>query len=221
MTLKSRSTVGICHQIPILIQGLARTLEGMRGVRSLPVDWQVLIAGASARPPAVDCLLIDAALVDGDAGRIAKLLDRHLPGCKRIVLVADPARRRVQELMKLRPQAILDEGSTPDDVVSAVGAVLGGETWISPRVAKCLMYAADRATPPPRAKGGGNLTERESQIFKLIAFKRSTNKAIAVELGISHLTVKNHVQNVLKRFAIIGGRHAAADAIRERGLIAG
>jgi DNA-binding NarL/FixJ family response regulator len=61
--------------------------------------------------------------------------------------------------------------------------------------------------------GGDTLTERETDVLRLIARGRA-NKEIAAELGIGEKTVKTHVSNVLATIGVQSRTRAALHAAR-------
>lgn len=101
-------------------------------------------------------------------------------------------------------------------LLELIKRVTAGETLFSPRVAAVLLRRiADLAAarqPDPRLS---NLTDRESQILRLVGLGR-TNRAIAEELSIEVFTVKNHVHSVLTK---LGVRRRGEAAAAIRGLV--
>jgi len=63
-------------------------------------------------------------------------------------------------------------------------------------------------------RGIDQLTSRERDVLELIARGRS-NKRIALELGISEKTVKNHVGHVLAKLGVTDRTQAAVLAVQE------
>lgn len=63
----------------------------------------------------------------------------------------------------------------------------------------------------PMARGAGGLTDRETQVLKLVATGR-TNRAIASELVISEKTVATHVSSVLTKLGLASRSAATAYA---------
>lgn len=61
------------------------------------------------------------------------------------------------------------------------------------------------------------LTAREREVLKLVA-AGSSDKEIALELGIATATAKNHVKKILEKFGV-RNRIQAANLARERGLV--
>ena len=83
-----------------------------------------------------------------------------------------------------------------------------------------LISHVQQDDPPGKAADSplNQLTERELDVLKLIA-RGMSNQEIAVDLSISHATVKTHVSNLLGKLHLADRTQAAIFAIRE-GLVA-
>jgi DNA-binding NarL/FixJ family response regulator len=107
----------------------------------------------------------------------------------------------------------------PDDIVEAVRVVHGGHGLLSPAVTRRVIAAygagADRSGPPP--PGFDDLTDREREVFELIARGRS-NGEIASDLVVSEATVKTHVGRILLKLGL-RDRVQAVIAAYEMGLV--
>ena len=64
---------------------------------------------------------------------------------------------------------------------------------------------------------GASLTTRESQVLRHLALGLS-NKDIGRSLSISIETVKEHVQNVLRKMGVVDRTQAAVEAVKQ-GLV--
>jgi len=86
------------------------------------------------------------------------------------------------------------------DLVRAIRAIAGGEMWFSRgQLAGMLRERAEHTAPIPLEPIIlHGLTCRETEVAQLIACGR-TNKEIGHAMDISDLTVKSHVQNILKK----------------------
>ncbi|MCC6381379.1 MAG: hypothetical protein IT304_02670, partial [Dehalococcoidia bacterium] len=62
-----------------------------------------------------------------------------------------------------------------------------------------------------------NLTFRETQILRLIAYERATNARIAMRLGIGEGTVKVHVHHLLAKLRVPNRDEAALLYLRAEG----
>ncbi len=77
------------------------------------------------------------------------------------------------------------------------------------------VLTTERATTDRRKRHVINLSPREIEIVAHIRDGR-TNPEIAVELGLSPLTVKNHVQNILRKMEVKTRAQAVAKAVKSR-----
>lgn len=66
--------------------------------------------------------------------------------------------------------------------------------------------------PPGRARSAVSITEREREILRWVRDGKS-NQAIAEELNISALTVKNHIQKILRKLTAANRAQAVAKAM--------
>jgi RNA polymerase sigma factor (sigma-70 family) len=86
----------------------------------------------------------------------------------------------------------------PEQLIAAILTVAAGDALLSPAVTKRVI---DKFTQIPRRdapKALDELTERELEVFRLIA-QGLSNREIAQELYISETTVKTHVTRVLQK----------------------
>jgi transcriptional regulator EpsA len=83
--------------------------------------------------------------------------------------------------------------------------------WVRTRMHSALHEGTE---PGPRPDAGG-LTEREREILRWIYFGKS-NFEIGAILGISPLTVKNHVQKILRKLNVVNRAQAVGKALERR-----
>jgi DNA-binding NarL/FixJ family response regulator len=94
----------------------------------------------------------------------------------------------------------------------SIKAAAQGQVQLAPEAAIRLM----REVRAPEVKAqpvGETLTERETEVLKLVAQGRA-NKEIAAELGIGEKTVKTHVSNLLGKLGVQSRTQAALYAAR-------
>src|SRR5690606_13891215 len=95
----------------------------------------------------------------------------------------------------------------------AVKAAAAGQVQLAPEAAARLMREVRAPEPKPTTDGADVLTERETDVLRLIARGRA-NKEIAAELGIGEKTVKTHVSNILAKLGLQSRTQAALHAAR-------
>ena len=57
------------------------------------------------------------------------------------------------------------------------------------------------------------LTKREKEVFDALVLNKSTRE-IAVELGISEKTVRNHISNVMQKLGVKGRAQAVVELLK-------
>lgn len=91
----------------------------------------------------------------------------------------------------IAPLAELARGGTDISIDFSTEATLGAPVIIANR----------RDAPPPDAAALAALTRRQREVCDLLA-RGFSNKAIAIELGLSPATVKDHVHAILNRLGL-------------------
>ncbi len=114
-----------------------------------------------------------------------------------LALTADDveAAAAVNLIVDIAPRfALLRRESDADRIAAALDALLAGLSVVDPQLAGALTGPGRAALEPPQSP----LTRRENEVLQLLA-RGLTNKAIAVELGITQHTVKFHVNAIMSK----------------------
>ena len=102
--------------------------------------------------------------------------------------------------------------TTMDKVKSAIVEVMRGGASMSPEIArKVLDQYSGRGGKPDSP----NLTERESEVLKLIV-DGLTKKEIADSLQLSRHTIDSHLRNIYQKLHVKNRAAAVAAAVRDR-----
>ncbi len=96
-----------------------------------------------------------------------------------------------------------------EDLVRAVRAVAQGDAFLYPSVARRLLERYRRERAAPSATGFESLSEREREVFMLLA-QGLTNQQIAEKLVLSPSTVQTYRARIMEKL----GFHNIADLIR-------
>ncbi len=141
-----------------------------------------------------------------------------VPSAEIIMLTISDEEADLYEAIKAGAKGYLLKDVSIEEVATAIRAVHGGQSLISPSMASKLLseFATmikrgdDRQqVPVPR------LTDRELEVLKLVA-RGLNNRDIAKELFISENTVKNHVRNILEKLQLHSRMEAVVYAVREK-----
>jgi DNA-binding NarL/FixJ family response regulator len=146
----------------------------------------------------------------GDDADVAALAAR-LPV---LALLDDPAPDAAARLLRAGASGVLHRGAEPAVVARALLAVALGAFVAGRGVAEQLTRPRDRG----RAAFPG-LTRRELDVLEQLA-RGATNGQIALALGLSAKTVRNHMSSICTKLRVLD-RAQAAIAARDAGLVAG
>ncbi len=77
------------------------------------------------------------------------------------------------------------------------------------------MLIQEKCEPSPTVRFSAHLSSREAQVISLVR-DGMTNQQIAEKLLLSPLTVKNHIQNILRKLDVSNRAQAVAKAVKAR-----
>jgi DNA-binding NarL/FixJ family response regulator len=101
-----------------------------------------------------------------------------------------------------------------DDLIRDVRAIYDGQSALDPRVLrKVITQLAGGAKSAAAESPVESLTAREQDVLQLAA-RGYTNKAIAVQLGISDRTVQGHLANVFAKLGAASRTEAVMRAVK-------
>lgn len=105
------------------------------------------------------------------------------------------------------------KNASPEKLVDAVQVVAAGDALLAPDVTRRVIERAttERETARPADRRLDDLTERETEVLRLLARGRS-NAEIAAELWLGEATVKTHVSKVLLKLGLRDRVHAVVFA---------
>jgi DNA-binding NarL/FixJ family response regulator len=176
----------------------------------------------AARPQVV---VLDLQIPGPNGVAVTAEVVRQDPTARVLILSASGEQADVLEAVKAGATGYLVKSASRSELIAAVRRVAQGDTVFTPGLAGLVLGEFRRMLEAPadtRRSGDSDLTDRETEILKMVA-KGMSYKQIAERLVISHRTVQNHVQNTLRklqmhnrveltRYAIARGLDDDADA---------
>jgi DNA-binding NarL/FixJ family response regulator len=177
------------------------------------VDAPSTLTLAKKHKPAV--VLLDAAIPEGDAFELVTKLNKTQPATKFILLSALDNPTYMARARAVGAANCLLKNVTQKELVTAIESAAAGKP--ASGSAPYAKIAASMEPRDARAARDSGLTPRESQVLSHVAFGLS-NDEIARSLAISVETVKEHVQNLLRKLAVNDRTQAAVWAVKS-GLI--
>jgi DNA-binding NarL/FixJ family response regulator len=187
--------VGLLDQEPDLeVVGTARTIE-------------YALRLAQRHEP--DVVLMDHLLPDGEGTDAAARIVAMLPATK-VVMVTQFADDNVfMAALDAGCAGYVTKDKSAKELLEAIRAVAEGEAAIPPGMLGRVLSRLRSVRQGPNV----DLTPREREILRLMALGLQTGE-IAVRLGLSLSTVRNHIQNVLVKLGAHSKLEAVATAVR-------
>ncbi len=104
----------------------------------------------------------------------------------------------VFEALRVGASGFVLKDDPAEQLIAAVRTVAAGDALLSPTITKRVIKEFTRIPRPTPLKALDDLSEREREVFRLIA-RGLSNAEIAQELYISDTTVKTHVTHILQK----------------------
>jgi len=201
---------------PMWREGVARELTegGFEVVATVGEGGQAVRVAAAVRP---DVVVLDLQLPDLSGVEVIARLLATQPGVRILVLSASGEHQDVLDAVKAGASGYLVKSARREEFLDAVGRTADGDAVFTPGLAGLVLGEFRRlASAPPSDAGAPQLTERETEVLRLVA-KGLSYRQIADRLTLSHRTVQNHVQNTLGKLQL----HNRVELVRyalEQGL---
>jgi DNA-binding NarL/FixJ family response regulator len=104
----------------------------------------------------------------------------------------------VYEALRAGASGFVLKDDPPEQLIAAIRTVAAGDALLSPAVTKRVIAQFSRVPRPDPPEELGELSERELDVFRLIA-RGLSNAEIGEELFIGETTVKTHVTHILAK----------------------
>lgn len=165
-----------------------------------------------------DVLLMDVRMPELDGIQAAGRITRDAPSTRILMLTTFDKDRYLYDAMTAGASGFLLKSAPPERLVHAIRVVAAGDALLAPELTRRLLDEFTRRPPPGQHLPAlENLTERETEILRLIA-TGLTNQDIAKSLHVSVSTVKTHINHLFRKLDI-RDRTQAAIAAYESGLV--
>lgn len=211
-----RARVAIVEDDAILREDLAQVVTRADGLEIAGVA-DTLASGRALIGPAVDVLLIDLALPDGNGVELIRETRERVPNIKIIVVSIFGDARSVVRAIEAGADGYLLKGAGEQQAEEAIRSVLGGGAPISPAVASHILTRMRERMSPNGPSPDVPLTEKETAVLIDLA-KGFRYKEVARLHGISPHTVADHVKSIYRKLAVNSRSEAVFEAV-QAGLI--
>ena len=145
-----------------------------------------------------DVLVLDVSMPELSGVEVAQRLRQLCPRTKILVLTRHKDESYLQQLLSAGVVGYVLKQSVATELLRALQALAQGHTFLDPAITQDVVTAYTRKPVPGQAHTLIQLSERETEILRLVAWGYS-NKEIAAQLTISVKTVETHKANAMQK----------------------
>lgn len=207
---------------PLFRQGLVDVLQTdpEMEVVAEAAEGEVAIAFAREHQPHV--ILMDVSLPNTNGLQITRQILADSPDAKIVVLTGYDEPEQIIHAFVAGARAFCTKDIPPDELLNTVRRVHDGHYVVNGRSmtqdevlswAEAQMGNRGDGAPGSATATSAPLSPREMEILEEVT-RGSSNKEIALHLGISQQTVKNHMTAILRKLSVNDRTQAAIFALR-------
>ena len=221
---RNKIRVFIFSKQSLLLSGLEYSLSVIEDIEiSAAAEFsEDVLSTLDNDPP--DVAIVDIDDPHGNGLTITRRLKQCLPNIGIIALTSNDDDVQLFEALKAQSSACLNKETTSDQLVDTIRRISRGEHPINdsltshPVLADQVLRQFQELSRQSETKPlVSSLTPREMEILEYVA-QGMSNKQIALQLGISAQTIKNHVTSILSNLNANARTEAVVFALR-KGLI--
>ena len=178
--------------------GFRMLLAGEEGIEVVAEASNGLEAVEKAARFHPSVVLMDIRMPELDGLEATRRILAADAGARVMILTTFDLDEYVYEALRAGASGFVLKDDPPEQLIAAVRIVAGGEALLSPSITKRVITQFTRIPQPAPPKQLDELTERELEVFRLIA-RGLSNAEIGRELYISDTTVKTHVTHIFQK----------------------
>jgi DNA-binding NarL/FixJ family response regulator len=211
--LKRKRTVYVIDDHPIVREGLTRLINGEPDLfvcGAAEDTYAALKAMENLKP---DIAIADISLKGPDGIELIKNLKNRMPGLPVLVLSIHDEFIYAPRALRAGARGYIMKQEATENVLVALRRVLGGEVYLSDRMAnKVLQQFVGAGGTSPRFPVD-RLSDRELEVFRLIGQGHGTRR-IAEELHLSVKTVESYREHIKEKMTLSDASELVQHAIQ-------
>ena len=194
----TRARIVLADDHTIVRAGLCKLLESMPAFQEVGQtdDGRKVLELAEQLQP--DLVLMDLSMPGLTGLEATARLRKAWPKMRVVILSMHQNQEYVRQALRNGAVAYLLKDAAPQELEQALHAVLRGETYLSPAIAK---NASATGTPLQASPPTEQLTPRQTEVLRMVA-QGFSSKDIARELDLSVKTVDTHRTSLMNQLDI-------------------
>jgi DNA-binding NarL/FixJ family response regulator len=195
-------TIVLADDHTIVRQGLVKLLEVEPNFKVVGEAENGRDAVSKVEALMPDVVLMDIAMPMLNGIEATRQIKKIAPQTQVIILSMHSHDRYINELFSLGATGYLLKNSTGSDIINAIHAVVRGNHYLSPSISKLVVQEYISMKKKSTSDDlYGQLSNREREVFQMIAEGRSTRE-ISDVLCISPSTVKTHRTKIMEKLQV-------------------
>lgn len=162
-------------------------------------DGEIAVNMASELNP--DIIVMDISMPELNGLRATRRMRSNGLDVKILMLTRHTDDGYLQQLIEAGANGYVLKQSAPNELINAIRAVGNGNSYLDPALTNKVMGGYANRTINIRGENKNTLTDRESEVLRLIALGYS-NKEIAESMSLSVKTIEAHKANGMQKLGI-------------------
>lgn len=182
--------------------------EGIKLLVDAQTDMEIIgeasdgeIAVAEAERLAPDLVVMDISMPNMNGLLATKRMRSLRLDLKILILTRHTDDGYLQQLISAGANGYVLKQSAPDELINAIRTIGSGNAYIDPSLQGKVLGSYAARVSSLRGENKSDLTDRESEVLRLIALGYS-NKEIAARIDLSVKTIEAHKANSMRKLGI-------------------
>jgi DNA-binding NarL/FixJ family response regulator len=198
---RPRAQIVVIDDHPVLRDGLMQLLNSQADLECAGSADNAADAKRLVTQSTPDLMILDLRLKSGDALDLIKSLRVEYPDLKVLVLSQYDEMLFAERVLRAGASGYVMKENATDEILTAVRRVLAGDIYFSQRIGATFIRRSLEEKPAVSRLGVERLSDRELQVFQLIAASVST-RDIAEQFHLSVKTVETHRENIKSKLGL-------------------
>jgi DNA-binding NarL/FixJ family response regulator len=208
-----KKTIFIVDDHPLLRQGLALLINQQNDLEVCGEAQEAHAVMPALAKKLPDILIVDISLNGPDGLELLKNIRLAFPELPVLILSMHDEAIYAERALRARANGYIMKQEATEKVLVAVRRILGGEVYLSDRMANKMLQQYIGGTPSSIHSRISALSDRELEVFCLIGEGRGTRE-IADELHLSVKTVETYQAHIKEKLLLRSGRELIQHAIQ-------